>query len=860
VVVFLLAVLMGWPTIHGRFVGGDDNRLVLNHVLISRPSLGHAVKLFTIFHRDLYQPLPLLSFSVEFAIANALGLRADQVGPGGGAWIFHLTNILLHAVNAVLVWCVLLRLTRRRAVALIAAVLFAIHPLGVEVVAWTNGRMMLMSTLFALCTLLMCAKGGEQPGVRDQQGPGKKETLSWSVAGLTVLFVVLTMISKVRVGLPLLMLLVPLVKRVRPSRRWMGTWLTSVIFTIGFALLNIKATAQNEMFSHAAEKMGGSHIVRSVLAVGWYFRHLVWPSGLASWYEAPQAVSWTEGSTLAALGIIVAVFLAVAYSIRSTRVGLWGLGWFFATIASTLPLIPARNLLAADRYMYLPMIGLLWIVGAALEAAYRKVVHGPNVGWAPPTIGFQPAFSKLRGALAWVIAAVVTSALLAVSWKTSTYYESAVNKTRRIVEIHPNSVHVYERLGWAYFEEEDYEAAIRAGQKELDLHADQTACEALVLIGLSQARMGRTKSAIATLRRAVSTDPQSAMAGYRLASVLAQSGQLEEAHRLYRKVMPQLPKFNPGLVRAAKTARELGYRQEATALYQQVMDNNAYDIYAPVALAEMDAEQGNYALAISRLKKLLSWLPENTQARTNLGVCYVKTGKTDLGAKAYKTAIEHDHYAYQAMINLGLLMQLKGEQSEARKWLDRAVTASSGAVESLDALNDFLIETGRTDDAVKMWRTWGNDVGVTAQSTGRFVCALAFNGNVDQAIARAQAWPDQTERSMLVEAVRGIAAIAENRPKEAVEHLEQFCTGQAQVHRVARHSLIDAMQHFSSQHPDDPFPYYYAAMMLEADGRKNPAMAGLEVFIKLCPDQTWRNRAMQRLTALKDELRVSHGQ
>src|SRR3990170_2047086 len=82
----LAAFVMGIPTLRGGFVGGDDHRLVLNHVFVNHPSLAHALQLFTIVHRDLYQPLPLLTFSGEFALANLFHLFDS--GVEGGAWLF----------------------------------------------------------------------------------------------------------------------------------------------------------------------------------------------------------------------------------------------------------------------------------------------------------------------------------------------------------------------------------------------------------------------------------------------------------------------------------------------------------------------------------------------------------------------------------------------------------------------------------------------------------------------------------------------------------------------------------------------------------------------------------------------------
>lgn len=212
----LAAVVMGLPTLSGSFVGGDDHRLALNHVLVNHPSLAHAVELFTIWHRDLYQPLPLLSFQAEFAIANTLGLFDE--GLDGGQWLFHLTNILLHAANSVLVWFVIVSLherlgsnasqkkpgqaqsaSRPAIVATITALLFAVHPFQTEVVAWTNGRMMLMSTLFGLLSLLAFAAWLDRGRPRD--------------AILTVVWVLLSGLSKVRLGLVVLLVIVALARR-----------------------------------------------------------------------------------------------------------------------------------------------------------------------------------------------------------------------------------------------------------------------------------------------------------------------------------------------------------------------------------------------------------------------------------------------------------------------------------------------------------------------------------------------------------------------------------------------------------------------------------------------------------------------
>jgi hypothetical protein len=114
VAVAIVAVVTGLPSLRGGFLAGDDLHLILNHILVNHPTWGHALELLTLrAHRDLYQPVPLLTYSLDFVVVNALGLLPTTEGPHAGAWIFHLTNVLVHAVNAALVFFVIRRFSWR---------------------------------------------------------------------------------------------------------------------------------------------------------------------------------------------------------------------------------------------------------------------------------------------------------------------------------------------------------------------------------------------------------------------------------------------------------------------------------------------------------------------------------------------------------------------------------------------------------------------------------------------------------------------------------------------------------------------------------------------------------------------------
>jgi len=630
------ALTMGLPTLRGTFIGGDDHRLVLNHVLVNHPSLSHAVELFSIIHRDLYQPIPLLSFSFEFWIAEQFNIFAD--GVDAGAWLFHLTNVLLHVCNAWLVFCVVSRLSTERfgrrscMVAFIAAMGFAVHPLQVEVVAWINGRMMLLSTLFAL---------GAMAGL---QRWFTARRVWWAVA--TLLCVLLCAISKIRVGLPLLLLIVPLVQRKKLDRSFAWLWGIAVAVTGVFVWVNIGATSQAGMFEGARTHMLGSTVVRAMLSLAWYIEHYVWPVGLASWYPAPGNVHWLEGRTLIALAKIVPAFVLAGLLAKWSRPAALAFGWFLVTIAVTLQLVPTRNTLAADRYMYLPIIGLLWFTSLAMVHGFEYLLQ---------RVGNRAASVALYGG-----GGALVVMMLAMSWHVSWFYELPLRKSQRLASLFEGFPHVHERLAWAYYNDKQYEKAIAQAEREF-VHEqdDKLMSDALQAIAASQFKLGQVDKAISTLMRAMDKDPKNASVRHRLAAIYRETGSLSQAIDYFEQAVDMAPLKNPWINQLAQIYRDQSRPADARRLYQQAVRNNAFEVPAILALAELDIAQAtpaSFAAAIIRLQTLLAWMPENITARINLGVAQATLGQTQEAIQTYYEVLQRDPKNSLAMMNLSQLL------------------------------------------------------------------------------------------------------------------------------------------------------------------------------------------------------------
>ncbi len=638
----LAAVVMGLPTLRGGFVGGDDHRLVLNHVLVSRPSLDHALELFSIVHRDLYQPLPLLTFSGEFWVAKLFGLFDS--GVEAGAWLFHLTNVLLHALNTILVWMLIRTLhagvrgvcaagndSAPVHVATVASLLFAIHPFAVEPVAWVNGRMMLLSTCLALAAMLAFHRWLAE---------GRMRLAAW-----VVLFALLSAVSKVRAPLPLLLAMIPMIARQRYGRRFWPVWIAVCSVTGLFVWVNIGATAQADLFAEGAEHLRGPRLVRIILALAFYFQHLLWPTGLTSYYPTAPMVAWTDPATFRAILVNAAALLVLGGLAWRNPLCRWGAAWFFIAIADTLPFFPARNILAADRYVYLPMVGIFWCLSVALVGAYTH--------WAARSSSAAPR------RLAMGAAAVIIPALIGTSWYTAQWYNTPLQKTLRVAQCFPDEPRVWEKAGWSYHQAGQYGKAIECARKELRFEKPNILSGAYQLMGTSLLKLGRVDEGLPLLHQAVETDPDDGMAVYRLAVAYDELGHLDEAVPWYEKAAQAAPSHNPTLQRLANAYRKLARPDDARRLYEQALANNPYEVPAVMGLVELDIQTATREAnlrAEQRLVNLLGDVPDDLPARINLGVVRYALGRPQEAAEAYVQVLRDHPREPTASLNLAQLL------------------------------------------------------------------------------------------------------------------------------------------------------------------------------------------------------------
>jgi tetratricopeptide (TPR) repeat protein len=392
VAALLLTALAYGPSLANGLTNWDDLQYVTGNPFLREISWSNTGEIFRSYYKGNYHPLTMLSLSLDFSFSSApspalsaamLGLLGESNAPH--VRVHHVVNLLLHLANTGLVYLCLAALLKRRDLALLATLLFGVHPMHVESVAWVSARKDVLSAFFYLAALRLYIGF-----VRARVDRGDS---AWRLLlGCLSLFVLALLSKGTAVALAPTLLVVDLA-----AGRRLGAWRVWAeklpFFALGLLFGWLALLAQ----SSAGQLQGESHwtTFQRVLIAGSgyveYLRMLVAPTGLSAFYPYPDHSGaglpggyWLR--TLLALGL-AAVLVASA---TRHRLLAFALGFYTLNIALVLQLIPVGGAVMADRYSYLPSIGLFVVLAAAVlwlrerwPAARHAIAIGVvvYVGW-----------------------------------------------------------------------------------------------------------------------------------------------------------------------------------------------------------------------------------------------------------------------------------------------------------------------------------------------------------------------------------------------------------------------------------------------------------------------------------------------
>jgi protein O-mannosyl-transferase len=670
-VCLLLVLLVGGvflPTIHNAFVSYDDPVYVTANSHLQSGLNWQSVRwAFTNLDAGFWHPLTWISLLVDYQL---FGLR-----PGG----YHATSLLLHAANTCLLFLLLQRLTGATLRSAFVAAAFALHPLQVESVAWVSERKGVLSTFFWMLALLTYVRFAQYSDADRVQRPGGSAKAK-IFYGLALLFFACGLMSKAMVvTLPFILLLLDW----WPLRRFQSRTIWRLIreklpFLAGAVLaglLTIRAERAIGALKVQSQLPIAESISNAVTSYVYYVGQIAWPSHLAVHYPYTASDSAWQ-AILAALAILVVSGL-VLWAAPRRPYATFGWIWYLVTLLPVAGLIQIGDHVRADRYTYLPAIGI--VVAAAWGACdllkrWRYQAGAFTVGMLAMIAVYgtlsrrqlaywEDSEALFRHATAVTQNSYVSETSLGVALADKGRPEEAMIHYQKALAIEPDYADAHSNLGVALAVQGRWNEAIAHYKKALEVAPDHA--DALNNLGHALLEQGHLDQAIAKLERALQLKPGLAGAQNNLGVALARKGDAAEAIRHFQAALRLKPNSAEAHYDLGTALLHGGQVDEAIAHFQQALALRAGYAEARHNLANALVQKGQVDAAIVQFQEALQINPAFAEAHNNLGWLLLQKGQVDGAIRHLQKAVELQPNYAQAHSSLGMARFRNGQASLA---------------------------------------------------------------------------------------------------------------------------------------------------------------------------------------------------
>ncbi|MEJ0089548.1 MAG: tetratricopeptide repeat protein [Limisphaerales bacterium] len=538
ILLFGLVVWTFLPALRNKFVNYDDDVYVTGNVQVQQGLSPSTITwAFTSMEASNWHPLTWLSHSTDCAIFGP--------NPQG----HHFTSVLLHAINTVLLFLVLRRMTGATWQSLLVTAIFGLHPLRVESVAWISERKDVLSMLFGLLTLLMYADYTEKFRAKNPK--------SKTPYGLALLFFTLSLMSKpMLVTLPFVLLLLDFwpLARIQNSEFKIQNLKRLTVEKIPFFLL----TAASCAVTFIAQKNGGAMVLmagmplnarieNALVSYDRYLEKLFWPENLAVVY--PVVEHWPAQIAIIASAMLAGLS-AVSIAVRRSHPYLMtGWFWFLGTLTPVIGLVAVGEQSMADRYTYFPTIGLLIIIAWGVERMTR--------GWRFQTISLSAA------------GFVIVAACIILTRQNIGHWKNSETLFRHAIAVTSDNYSAHCSLGNALMSQGRAEEALDEFQTALKLKPDSA--ENHCNVGVALANMGRLDEAVVEFQSAVKLKPDYGLAHHNLGMALEKKDLLDEATHEYKEAIRLMPDFAAAHNSLGVALAKKGRLDEAVAQFEEAV-------------------------------------------------------------------------------------------------------------------------------------------------------------------------------------------------------------------------------------------------------------------------------------------------
>ena len=680
----IICVLLGalilavyWKVQYHEFINYDDGRYITeNKHVNSSFSKENFIWAFTHSHSANWHPVTWLS--------HILDVQLYGLNPKG----HHLTSLTLHIANSLLLFLVFARMTGAIWKSLFVASLFAFHPINIESVAWAAERKNVLSAFFWLLTMWAY--------IRYVQ---KRNLARYS---MVFLFFALGLMSKpMLVTLPFVLLLLdywPLkrFKIARDQRIISGDTgnqienkkkllnlvfekIPLVVLVVGSCIVTLLAQKSwGAVVSFEIVPLT-TRVSNALISYFEYLEKMVWPTNFSVFYPYPtdELFIWKNlmsgliltGTTIMALRLIrKAPYLAVGWF------------WYLGTLIPVIGLVQVGQQAMADRYAYIPLVGIFIIIA-----------------WGLPELLKNFPFRKK---LLSVLTGIFFSVLMTLTWIQLQYWENSVKLFEHAIEVtdkkYPSFVAVYNNLGVVLNEQMKFKEATVHLKNAVKLQPNYA--EAHNNLGNSLSGLNRFREADIHYKEAIRLKPNYPEAYNNLANSLSKKFNLEEAISYYEKAVQLKPEYSEAHFNLGVTLNKWNHSEQAIGHLEEAIRLNPNFSEAHIALGNILFLKNNFKTALYHFETTLKMDPNNAIAHNSLGSVLGQQGNFDQAIAHFNTAIKINPDYAEAHLNLGLAFAVLGQYAKDGRY---CLNCNQKAVHHFKTSDDIRVKNGSWNNVKK---------------------------------------------------------------------------------------------------------------------------------------------------------------
>lgn len=625
VLLILPIILIYGQTLTFEFTNWDDDEYVTQNLLIQNLSWQNIQNIFGEFYYLMYIPLTLLSYALEFYIVK------------NSPALFHATNVLLHVSNAILVLVLIRAFVPDKLVSLLGALLFALHPMRVESVAWVSERKDVLFVFFLLAALISWVNW-------------RKEN-KYIYYGLSILFLILSSLSKATAVLffPFVILLDAWFF----AKSWKIQFIEKIPYLLiamltGFIQLKgIQGAVETQ--SDATGYGGLENFLILNYSFVFYIQKMIFPWPLSAYYPLPDKIKEGLNWMYYISPILVLGYLLLLWKTwqRQKYYLFYGMLWFSVGVFLFLKLRPGGFFIAGDRYTYAASIGVSLALACGLMSM-RQVFR-----------------QKIVNGIVFILLIFTV-----LSWRQAGIWKDSISLFKSVLKQYPEFYMAYVNLGTAYEQRKNYPEALNAYQEAIRLKPNYD--QPWYNIGNVLLAMDKPQDAIEPFRNAVQVNPAFTKAWNNLASALFKVNQYDSAIIYYKKALELEPNYKSAQSNLGQALLKAGKPEEAFAWMKLASDANPEDFMLKLQMGEAAEKSGQDSLARVLYQEVIQFAPSIPEAYLSMAGLYLKSGNVEETLKWCDLTLQKFPKYAPAWFNKGVVYYQQGKIQEASSLFQEA--------------------------------------------------------------------------------------------------------------------------------------------------------------------------------------------